>query len=57
MPTKGDVMVDNKYLFEVGGHAKGYKQISGAENSYIVTDDIETGFGNKIPLWIFGMMY
>ena len=25
-------------------------------DSYIATDEIETGFGNKIPLWLFGMM-
>ncbi len=57
MPAKGDVLVDDKYLFEVGGHAKGYKQIKGITNSWIVADDLETGFGNKIPLWLFGMMY
>ena len=57
MPVKGDVLVDDKYLFEVGGHAKGYKQIKGITNSWIVADDMETGFGNKIPLWLFGMMY
>ena len=57
MPNKGDVLVDEKYLFEVGGHTKGYKQIKGITDSWIVADDIETGFGNKIPLWLFGMMY
>ena len=57
MPAKGDVLVDNRYLFEVGGHGKGYKQIKGITDSWVVADDIETGFGNKIPLWLFGMMY
>ncbi|MBQ9340252.1 MAG: ATP-binding protein [Paludibacteraceae bacterium] len=57
MPNKGDIVVDNQFLFEVGGHGKGYKQIKGITNSWVVADDIETGFGNKIPLWLFGMMY
>jgi hypothetical protein len=49
--------VNNKYLFEVAGKSKTQKQIAGIENSYIATDDIETAFRNKIPLWLFGFMY
>ena len=26
-------------------------------NSFVVSDDLETGFGNKIPLWLFGLLY
>ena len=29
----------------------------GLENAYIAADEIEVGFGNKIPLWLFGFMY
>ncbi len=57
IPKKGDFLVDNKYLFEVGGKSKGFKQIKDLPNSYVVTDDIEIGSGNKIPLWLFGFMY
>ncbi|HKK10420.1 MAG TPA: hypothetical protein VJ939_06255, partial [Bacteroidales bacterium] len=57
LPKKGDFFVDNKYLFEVGGKNKTGKQIEGIENSYIIADDTEFGFRNKIPLWIFGLMY
>jgi predicted AAA+ superfamily ATPase len=56
-PKTGDFLVDEKYLFEVGGKSKTQKQISGIENSYIAADDIEYGFRNKIPLWLFGFMY
>ncbi len=56
-PKKGDFFVDNKYLFEVGGKSKTQKQIAGIENSYIVSDDIEYGSSNKLPLWIFGFLY
>ena len=27
------------------------------KNAFIVADDIEYGFKNKIPLWLFGFMY
>lgn len=54
---KGDFWVDEKYTFEVGGKNKTDKQIKSVENAYIVSDNIEYGFGNKIPLWLFGFMY
>lgn len=56
-PKTGDFLVDNKYLFEVGGKSKTQKQIAGIENSFIAADDIEYGFRNKIPLWLFGFLY
>lgn len=56
-PKVGDFMINNKYLFEIGGKSKTQKQIAGIENTYVVADDIECGFGNKIPLWLFGFMY
>jgi len=56
-PKTGDFLVDEKYLFEVGGKSKNQKQIAGIENAYIAADDIEYGFRNKIPLWLFGFLY
>lgn len=56
-PKQGDFLVDQKYLFEIGGKKKDYKQIANIENSFIAADDIEYGFGNKIPLWLFGFLY
>jgi len=56
-PPKGDFLVDDRYLFEIGGKTKKFNQIKDIENSFLAIDDIEIGFGNKIPLWIFGMMY
>jgi hypothetical protein len=40
-------------MFSVGGKDKSRKQIEGIENSFIAADDIEYGFQNKIPLWLF----
>lgn len=53
---KGDFIV-NDYTFEIGGKNKTKKQIKEIKNSFIVADDIEIGFGNKIPLWLFGFLY
>ena len=57
LTKKGDFLVDDKYLFEIGGKNKSFKQIKDIENSFVVADDIEIGFGNKIPLWLFGFLY
>lgn len=56
-PKNTDFLIDDKYYFEVGGKNKTQKQIAGKENSYIVKDNIETGFNKIIPLWIFGFLY
>jgi predicted AAA+ superfamily ATPase len=53
----GDFLVDEKYIFEVGGAKKSFKQIKDLSHSFVVADDIEVGFGNKIPLWLFGFLY
>ena len=53
----GDFFVEEKYTFEIGGKNKSFKQIKNITNSYVAADDIEVGHGNKIPIWLFGMMY
>jgi predicted AAA+ superfamily ATPase len=57
MPTQGDLVVDGKWLFEVGGKNKGFSQIKGIEDSFVVSDNIDIGHGDKIPLWLFGLLY
>lgn len=54
---KGDFLVDEKYTFEIGGSTKTNKQLESLTNAYVVKDSIEFGFGNAIPLWLFGFMY
>ena len=49
--------MDEKYIFEVGGKNKGFKQVKDIPNSFVVDDYIEVGFGNKVPLWLFGFLY
>ena len=52
-----DFLIDGKYTFEVGGKKKKQRQLQGIEDGFVVKDDIETGYGNIIPLWLFGMLY
>lgn len=54
---RSDFYVDNQYTFEIGGKDKGKKQINAISDSYVVSDDIEYGFNEKIPLWLFGFLY
>lgn len=56
-PNKGDFIVDGKYLFEIGGKDKSFSQIKDIPDSYLAVDDLEVGRGNRIPLWMFGLLY
>lgn len=56
-PKKGDFLVDDRWLFEVGGRGKGFDQIKDVPDSFVVNDGVEIGFRNKIPLWLFGFLY
>ncbi|MFP4487019.1 MAG: ATP-binding protein [Campylobacterales bacterium] len=54
---KGDFLIDERYTIEIGGKNKSFNQIKDIEDSYIFSDDIEVGYGNKIPLWLAGFIY
>lgn len=54
---QGDFVFQYKYIFEVGGKNKSPKQIKGLTDAYIVADDMESGYKNKIPIWLFGFLY
>ncbi len=56
-PKQGDFLVDSKYTFEIGGKGKSFRQIKNSKNSYLVSDDIDIGFGNRSPLFLFGFLY
>ena len=57
IPPKGDFIVNNQFVFEIGGKGKSFKQIKDLPDSYLALDDIEHGFKAKIPLWMFGFSY
>lgn len=56
-PVRGDFMVDGKYLFEIGGKNKTFEQIKDVQDSYLAVDGIDVGSRNRIPLWMFGLLY
>ena len=54
---RADFIIDNRYTVEVGGQSKDGKQIADTPDAFIAADDIEYAMGNKIPLWMFGLLY
>lgn len=57
LPKFGDFMVDETYVFEIGGSGKTAQQIQGLPNAFVVADNIKYGGGKRIPLWLFGFLY
>lgn len=57
LSVESDFIIDKKYTFEIGGKSKTKKQIAKLDNAFIAKDNIEIGFGNYIPVWLFGFMY
>ena len=55
--NRGDFLIDESIVVEVGGKSKDAKQIKNLENAYLAIDDIESGYDNVIPLWLFGFLY
>ena len=55
-PLNGDFLISGLTI-EVGGKSKTSKQVQNAEAYLVAADDIETGFGTKAPLWLFGFLY
>ena len=55
--TQADFTIDHQYTIEVGGKSKDGRQIASLRQGYIASADEEYVLGNKIPLWLFGMMY
>lgn len=56
-PSKGDFLINGQYLFEIGGPAKTFEQIKDVPNSFLGIDGLEIGSRNRIPLWMFGLLY
>jgi len=60
LPSSGDFQVDDEFFFEIGGAKKSFQQLAENANlqkSFVVADNIEVGFGQRIPLWLFGFLY
>lgn len=57
LSARADFFIDEKYTIEVGGKGKSKRQITGIPDSFIVADDLDVGYQNTIPLWLFGFLY
>ena len=55
--AQGDLKVDAKYTFEIGGRSKDFSQIPGVAESYVFADDWDMPNGAKLPLWMLGFLY
>lgn len=55
---KVDFFIDEQYAIEVGGNNKDNSQLENIDaKTFIAADDIPMGFGDKIPLYLFGLLY
>ncbi|MEX2640663.1 MAG: AAA family ATPase, partial [Balneolales bacterium] len=57
LPPKGDFLIDEKWIFEVGGKNKTSSQVKNESHALLALDEIEVGVGKNIPLWLFGFLY
>lgn len=55
-PKQGDFKVGDLFI-EVGGKSKNAGQVKTEPSYMVAADDIETGIGSKVPLWLFGFLY
>lgn len=53
---QGDFKVGS-HTFEIGGPGKTAAQIRELKDSYLVLDQVPQGYGNRIPLYLFGFLY
>lgn len=56
---KADFIDQKERLFEIGGKSKTdeRKATDSSKDYFLVCDDMNIGFKNKIPLWLFGFLY
>jgi predicted AAA+ superfamily ATPase len=54
-PEHGDFDV-NGVLFEVGGKEKSAAQLQQHPNGFLLVDDVNHGYLNRIPLWLIGFL-
>lgn len=52
----GDFQTD-ELTIEVGGKNKSAQQVKHLSKYMVATDNIESGYGNKIPVWLLGFLY
>lgn len=48
--------VVGEYIFEIGGESKGYAQLKGLANAYLVKESLSVK-NNELPLYLFGLLF
>lgn len=56
-PKLGDFLINEELLIEIGGSEKSSSQVAEYVNHLILSDDIEIGWGKKVPLFLLGFLY
>lgn len=56
-PSKGDFLVNEEILLEIGGKTKTPSQVAHHENHLVFSDELEIGWGKQIPLYLLGFLY
>ena len=54
IPKSGDFVLDENFIFEIGGKKKTSAQIINEKNAFVILDIILIGAYIKISLWLFG---
>ena len=54
---QGDFIVDEKFIFEIGGPGKTKGQLGKQGQAFVASDGIESGAPWQIPLWVLGLGY
>lgn len=57
LAKKGDFLIDNRLIFEIGGPSKDNSQIQNEKKAWLAIDELEHPYLNRIPLWLFGFLY
>ena len=55
-PAKGDFMIDNAYVLEVGGPNKDFHQLSGMPNAVLIKEGTAKGAPNVLPMWMLALL-
>lgn len=54
--NKGDFLLDERFIIEVGGRNKDRSQLRGTAEAWLALDDLPSGSGRRVPLWLFGFL-
>ncbi len=53
---RADMLVDGSIVLEIGGRSK-RTGIGSGKNQFVLSDNIETGYSDRIPLYLMGFLY